>query len=78
MDGFLHILQAPAQSLQGSPERVGQELVHPNVEPLKDDPVVRGDSAKNQYWHRYADGDLYSTRRAPMEGACHASNSGFV
>ena len=49
MDGFLHILQAPAQSLQGSPERVGQELVHPNVEPLKDDPVVRGDSAKNQF-----------------------------
>lgn len=23
MDGFLHILQAPAQGLQGSPERVG-------------------------------------------------------
>lgn len=48
MDGFLHILQGPTQGLQGSPERVGQELVHPNVEPLKDDPVVRGDSAKNQ------------------------------
>ena len=48
MDVFLHILQAPTQGVQGSPERVGQELVHPNVEPLKDYLVVRGDSAKNQ------------------------------
>lgn len=48
MDGFLHVLQAPTQRLQDSPGRAGQELVHPNVEPLKDDPVVRGDSAKSQ------------------------------